>query len=421
MPFVKNFDQLASSPQRKIVLTLIEEALSSIAPENVMMSQFRLEGSVLFVQHKSYDLSQFEHVYVVGLGKGSSGVCKIIENTLGPRLTAGWDIDVVDATFAKISYTKGTHPLPSQTNVAYTEDVLSHVQNLSERDLVLVVICGGGSALFESPTISLPRLVAVNNELLKSGATISEMNSIRKHLSRVKGGGLAEKLYPARVVSMLFSDVLGNDMSVIASGPTVVDKTSLADVSAVVQKFHLQSVDEKDFIPKVTDEKYFRYIDNVIMVSNKTALDAMYQKAKTLGYRVVIFTDRLQGDAKKIGRVLLSETKNNEILLAGGETTVRVTGQGIGGRNQTLVLATLSSLEQGEAIAAFDTDGWDFTTFAGAIGDTGTVSKAASLGLDPKVFLDNDNSTEFFQKTGDGIDTGKLQSNVSDLFIVCKA
>ncbi len=420
MSYIKNFSQLASTPQREIVLQLIESAFASIAPKTVMATHFRLEGSMLSVQSKKYDLSQYARVFVVGFGKGSSGICKFIENTLGEKLTAGWDIDVVDEKFTKIQYTKGTHPLPSLTNVMFTRTVLENLKNLTEKDLVLVVICGGGSALFESPTIPLPRLDAVNKELLKSGAEISEMNMVRKHLSTVKGGGLAEKLYPSHIIGLMFSDVPGNDMSVIASGPTVMDKTMLSHIEDVLQKYQLQSVSKEDFVETPIDEKYFVSVDNIIMVSNKTALDAMQQKARELGKKAIILTDRLQGDAKKIGKTLLVETRSNEILLAGGETTVKVAGNGTGGRNQTLVLASLSSLEENEIIVAFDSDGWDYTTFAGAIGDKTTREKAASQGLEIKSFLDNDDSTTFFQKTGDGIDTGKLESNVSDLFIVAK-
>ncbi len=418
--YIKNFEQLAATPQRKIVLQLIESAFAAIAPQNIMQKNFHYSGSTLTIRDTVYDLAHYERIFVVGFGKGSSGICKYIENSLRERVTAGWDIDVVDETFQKIAYTKGTHPLPSQTNVTCTETVLSSLQGLTEKDIVIVVICGGGSAMFESPSIPLPRLAAVNSELLKSGATISEMNVIRKHVSKVKGGGFAKAIYPAQVVGLLFSDVPGNDMTVIASGPTVKNASSIEDARKIVAAYSLQSVAEQDFIETPTDDKYFQKVDNMIMVSNQTALIAMQQKAKELGYKAVVLSDRLQGDAKKIGHVLLAETRPGEILLAGGETTVKVTGEGIGGRNQALVLASLLSIEGQEVVAAFDSDGWDYTTFAGALGDSITLAKAQSLGLAISSFLDNDDSTTFFQKTGDGIDTGKLESNVSDLFIVAK-
>jgi len=420
MPLIKNFVNLATTPSRKVVLQLIKAALLSIQPQKIMEDEFSLLGSILNIKGKDYDLKSFDRIFVVGFGKGSSGICKFIENSLGEGLTEGWDIDIVTETFKKIRYTKGTHPLPSATNVKYTEDVLANLQNLSEKDLVLVVINGGGSALFESPVIPLPRLSAVNSELLKSGATISEINVIRKHLSNVKGGKLAEKLFPAKIIGLIFSDVPGNDLSVIASSPTVKDNSSIEDAKKIIKKYSLTSVMEKDFVETTLNEKYFSNVENIIMVSNQTALIAMKTKAKELGFKSVILTDRLEGDSKKIGEILLSETRKKEILLAGGETTVKVRGNGIGGRNQTLVLASLKYINQGEIIAAFDSDGWDFTTYAGAIGDERTFEKAKELGLDIDEYLDNDNSTVFFQKTGDGIDTGKLESNVSDLFIVFK-
>lgn len=421
MGVIKNFDTLSSTPQRKVVLSLIESAFLAISPKHIMESEFITDGLRLTIKNTEYMLSDYERIFLVGFGKGSSGICKYIEQVLGGKLTKGWDIDVVDETFQKVAYTKGTHPLPSQTNVDFTETVLAGLKGLTQKDLVLVVICGGGSALFESPhAISLPRLSAVNAELLKSGATISEMNVIRKHLSKVKGGGFAATLFPATVASLLFSDVPGNDMTVIASGPTVMDSTTKENAMEIIKKYSLKSVTEEDLQEVPHAEKYFTKVKNMIMVSNMTALVAMQEKAKETGYHATILTDRLQGEAKTIGKVLLSETRKNEILLAGGETTTKVKGNGRGGRNQTVVLSTLQFLQETDTIASFDSDGWDFTTFAGAIGDSATRTKADRLGLDPKTFLDNDNSTEFFEKTGDGIDTGRLESNVSDLFIVAR-
>lgn len=414
---IKNFDSLASTPQRKVALELVEAAFHAIQPTEVMATQFVLEENTLTIQGKSYNLSDYDRILLVGFGKGSSGICKVIEQTLGDKLTQGFDIDVVDETFTKVAYTKGTHPLPSQENIDYTKRVLENIHDLSERDLVLVVICGGGSVLFEAPhTLSLEELTEMNKSLLKSGATISEMNVIRKHVSAIKGGGFAKHLYPAKLVSLLFSDVPGNDLSVIASGPTVQDPTSLDETHELLQKYAV-TLPENALEETPKDDKYFDKIDNILIVSNNTALHAMQDKAKELGYKAVILTDRLQGDAKQIGKVLIAETKPNEILLIGGETTVKVTGSGKGGRNQTLVLAALKYL-QNQVLVSFDSDGWDFTTFAGAIGDKSTIEKAREKGLDIEAYLSDDNSTPFFEAIGDGILTDKLESNVSDLMIV---
>ncbi|HET9947123.1 MAG TPA: DUF4147 domain-containing protein [Patescibacteria group bacterium] len=423
MSVIQNLSSLASSAQRKIVLELVDAAFSAIAPSHIMEKHFDLAEDTLTIQGKPYKLSSYKRIFLVGFGKGSSGICKIVEQKLGDKLTKGWDIDVVDETFHKVSYTKGTHPLPSQENIEYTQTVLKELTHLTEEDLVLIVICGGGSVLFEAPnSLTLEELTSMNKALLTSGATISEMNVIRKHVSSTKGGGLAKRLFPAHIVSLIFSDVPGNDLSVIASGPTVKDPTTLEEASEIIKKYNLEAFTKSTKTPfeeTPKEDKYFATVSNILMVSNKTALLAMQEKAKELGYKAFILTDRLQGDAKKIGKVLLSETKPKEILLAAGETTVHVVGKGTGGRNQALVLATLPYITN-EVIVSFDSDGWDFTTFAGAIGDAQTIAKARELGLDLETFLRDDNSTPFFQKTGDGILTNKLESNVSDLMIVLK-
>jgi len=292
---------------------------------------------------------------------------------------------------------------------------------MTEKDLVLVVICGGGSAMFEYPaSVDLQTLTNTFKALLESGATISEMNIIRKHLSLVKGGGFAKHLYPATVVSLLFSDVPGNDMHVIASGPTVKDTVTVKDVLAVLSKYHITTVTEQDFIEIPKDEKYFENVHNVIMVSNMTALTAMQEKAKVLGLSPRIFSDRVEGNAKEIGKKLIAETKKGEVLLAGGETTVHVTGKGRGGRNQEVVLASLSFVDENTIVLSWDSDGIDFDTFAGAIGDKVTLKKEKELGLNAQSFLQEDNALVFWEKTGDGIITGKLESNVSDLFLIYK-
>lgn len=423
MGFIQNFDTVAKTPQRKVVLELVESALASIQAPTVVGKQFQRKGNLLTIADKEFDLSAYDRVFVVGFGKGSGEVCKLVEQTLGDTLTGGYVIDNVEQSFSRLEFTLGTHPLPSQQNINFTQHVLDELQHLSEKDLVIVVICGGGSAMFEAPhTVSLETLTGVSKALLSSGATISEMNVIRKHLSQVKGGGFAKHLYPANIVSLMFSDVPGNDMSVIASGPTVKDTTTMDDVRSILQKFSISEevIKPTDFQDTVTDDKYFQNVFNVIMVSNMTALKAMEAKAAELGYKPRIYSDKFQADAKVAGEQLIRETQDGEILLVGGETTVKVKGNGKGGRNQTLVLAALPFVGEKTIICSFDSDGMDMYHFAGAIGDRITNETAQKLGLDEKAYLDDDNSYAFFEKTGDGIYTDKVASNVSDLMIVFK-
>lgn len=423
MTFIKNADTLFITPQRKVILELVETAYESIQPHNVLQKNVVRNGDLLTISDQEFDLSAFERVFIVGFGKGSAGVCKIIEEKVGDKVHGGYVIDNVEEKFAKLEFTLGTHPLPSQQNIDFTKNVLEKLSGLSEKDLVIVVICGGGSAMFEAPhSVSLETLTGVSKALLASGATISEMNVIRKHLSGVKGGGFAKHLFPSRVVSLMFSDVPGNDIAVIASGPTVKDTTTMDDVKSILAKFTINDTVIKltDFEDTVTDEKYFTNVTNFVMVSNMTALEAMQKKAGELGHTARIYSDKFQADAKVAGEELIRETADHEILLIGGETTVKVKGNGKGGRNQTLILAALPYIKQGTVIASFASDGTDFYYYAGAIGDNETLKKAEKLGLDAKALLDDDNSYEFFQKTGDGIYTDKLESNVSDLIIVAK-
>jgi glycerate 2-kinase len=421
MPFIKNHDQLATNDNRKIVLDLIETAFASITPDEVFKQGFSFENKILKIQDKTFDLNNFDRVFLVGFGKGSSGICKRLEQSLGASLTEGFDIDVVDETFTKVQYTKGTHPLPSQANFDYTASIIQKLTGLTEKDFVLVVTCGGGSVLFEKPhTFSLEQMISVNKGLLDSGATISEMNTIRKHLSQVKAGGLAKIIYPATAVNLIFSDVPGNDLSVIASAPLVKDKTSIEEAPAILEKYKLQTPATADLVEPPKEDKYFEKVSNILILSNLTAINAMEKRAKELGYHCYVMTDRLQGDARTMGEKLMKEAPAGQILLAGGETTIKITGHGKGGRNQALVTSALSFLTGETVLASFDSDGWDFYGYAGAIADQDTLKKIAEPQLDVKSFLDDDNSYGLLEKIGDGIDTGKLESNVSDLFIVLK-
>ena len=423
---IKNFDVLNKNPQRKICLELIETALSSIQPENVIPKNFSLNNNILTVQNQTIDLNNFERIFLLGFGNGSAGLSKQIENLLGNKITSGFVIDLESqasrSVGTKIEFTQGSHPLPSQENFAFTQNVIQQFNNLTIKDLVIVVIAGGGSAMLVSPyKISLEKLIETNKLLLKSGANITEMNIVRKHLDIVKGGGLAKLFYPARIVTTISSDVPGNDLSTIASGPTVKDATTKEQAFEILKKYNIfGEFSQDDFLETPKDDKYFTNATTILMLSNQTALQAMQEKAKALGLNAIILSDRFQNEAKFAGKKLIDQTPPNTILWEGGETTVRVTKKGKGGRNQELILAALEHINENILIASFDTDGWDNTEFAGAIGDSLTIKKAKDLNIDPKYFLEKNASFSFFEKVQDSIITGHLPSNVSDLMIVIK-
>lgn len=422
---IKNFEQLVKTKNRKIVLDLIESALTSIEANNVLNNNFFLDGKILNIKSEKINLEDFDKVILLGFGKGSAAISKIIEQRLGNFLNEGYVIDTVGENSSKIHFTEGTHPLPSIVNYNFTKTVIEKCKDLSPKTLVLVVIGGGGSSLFVNPAkISLDNLIKLNQALLKADADIYEMNTIRKHLSLIKGGGLAKILYPSRVVSMIFSDVPGNDLSVIASGPTKKDETTLNDALKTVQKLNLSpelGLNQESFVETPKDEKYFENVSNVLVLSNLTALEAMKKRAADLGFEAEIYSDRFQSEARDAAKALIPKAYIGKVLLAGGETTVRVLGNGIGGRNQEVVLGSLPYLDDKTIIASFDSDGWDNSPICGAIGDYETVKTAERLTLDPLPYLNSNNSSEFFRKTEDAIITGRLSSNVSDLIIVLKS
>ncbi|OGH24157.1 MAG: hypothetical protein A3B47_04800 [Candidatus Levybacteria bacterium RIFCSPLOWO2_01_FULL_39_24] len=424
MALIKNFESLNKTRERKICLDLIEAALSSIQPQNIIAKNLSLNDNILTIQDRIIDLTRFERIFLLGFGKGSAGLSKYIESMLGSLLTEGYVIDLEPERFSKIQLTIGTHPLPSSTNLSFTKNALQRLGNLTERDLVIVVIGGGGSVLFENPyRIDLEKLIEVNRSLLFSGATITEMNLVRKHLSLVKGGGLIKPLFPASIISLIASDVPGNDLSVIASGPTAKDETTKEQAVQTLKKYNLfekLDLSEEYFIETPKEDRYFANTTNILLVSNQTALSAMQRKAKELGFAAKIVTDRLQGDARTAGKGLIDKASSG-ILLAGGETTVKVLNKGgQGGRNQEVVLAVLPILDEKTTIVSFDSDGWDNSPFAGAVGDFLTIQKTKELDINPETFLQENNSFLFFEKTGDGIITNRLPSNVSDLLIVLK-
>jgi glycerate-2-kinase len=427
MRLIKNFHDLASTTNRKIVLEILEAGLSAIQPEIVVRKKFAIHGNILTISEHQYDLRQYENVYLLGFGKGSAGISKQIEKILGDKLKKGFVIDTSSEHFTrKIEFTLGTHPLPSKQNYHFTQKVIHEYSNLSDKDLVLVIICGGGSAMLVSPTegVSLDEKIAVNKALLKSGANITEMNTVRKHLSAIKGGGLAKILYPATVASLIFSDVPGNDLAFIASGPTVKDTTKISHVKHLIDQYKLAdtlSSTLKKLIETPKEQKYFTKVRNILMLSNLSALQAMKKEAEKHGMNARVFSDTFQGEARTVGRELISRTRLGEVLLIGGETTVKVTGNGIGGRNQHVVISSVPLIENEKiTIASIASDGWDNSEHAGAIADYTTLDKEMKENLDPYTYINNNDSYTYFEKIGDGIQTGRLPSNVSDLMVVLK-
>lgn len=420
MGLIKNLPQLAVTPERITLLEIIEEGLESIQPETNFRKNIKLEGNTLTIHDASYDLSTFEHVYLIGFGKGSAKNSKLLEDLLGEKLTEGYVIDTKGEEFKKVKFTQGTHPVVSQLNVDFTFGLMERFSTMTEKDLVLVIVCGGGSAMLEHPhSISIEQKIEIEKALLKSGATIIEMNKIRQHLSDVKGGGLAQILYPATIATLIYSDVPGNNISYIASGPTVKDATTITDAMQLVYKFQIPQVNPDMFINNPQDDKYFEKVTNIIVLSNLTALNAMKALCEKKGLTAFIVSDKFESEAREAyGK--LKDLAQSGIILAGGETTVTVHGNGKGGRNQEAALGALLQASDNEIFVSLNSDGWDNSEFAGGIADNTTRQHVQEQNLNAKELLDNNNSYEFFQKSQDGISTDRLPSNVADLLILWK-
>ncbi len=428
MAVIKNSKELGQTPARKDILAIAEAGFAAIDTEEVIRRAVSLSGDTLAVSGEQFLLTPSGRLIVVGIGKCSLKAACALEKMLDGRVSAGIVLDVGKGEGTrKLRYFKGDHPYPTEENKDATTAILELLKGLTAADTVIFIISGGGTVLLCQPeNHTCQQEKEIVQALFKAGANITDMNAIRKHLSLARGGFLAKAAYPAQVVSLLFSDVPGNSIETIASGPTVRDTTTVADAVRVAERYGLLNVpsfDTRFLIETPKEEKYFERVRNILVVSNMTALQAMAAKAKELGYRATVATDTLSGEAREAGKFVIGELAKlppKSAALFGGETTVTITGAGTGGRNQELALSALVGLGEGEAVASFASDGVDNGPPAGALCDTMIQTNATKLGLDPMKFLAENDSFHFFEKTGGHIITGQTGSNVSDLVIALK-
>lgn len=424
---IKNFEELAVTPSRRAALEIAEAGLEAIDTEKVIKENVKLEdGNVVIAGEK---LALGGRLLVAGVGKCSGDAALALEQILGDKISDGVIIDIKETPgFKKIRGFSGTHPLPSEQNVAAAGELVKTLSGLTEQDAVIFIISGGGSTLLclpEEKNCYEERIII--EELMRAGATIQEINALRKHLSLARGGYLAKYAYPARAASLIFSDVPGDDLQFIASGPTVKDETTVEDAEKILAKYNILNkcgLEKCGLTETPKEDKYFENVRNVLVGSNKIALEAMAGKAKELGFAPKICSTCLVGEASATGKNIASElhaAPPKSVLLYGGETTVTVKYPGRGGRNQELVLAAASAIGADELVLALASDGRDNTDFAGAICDTIMKEAATKTGLDPQKYLAENNSYEFFSKTGSYILTGNTGSNVSDLVVAIKS
>ncbi len=424
---------------------IFQAALRAVDPIKVVESQLRLEDSRLVVQHRSFDLEAFDRILVIGAGKASGSMALALERLLGDRI-AGGCVNVKvghGAPVESIEIVEAGHPIPDAAGLEGTRRILDLLEQTSDRDLVLCLLSGGGSALLPCPAEGIPfdEKQETTQILLRCGATIQEINAIRKHISRVKGGNLARWAAPATLVSLILSDVVGDDLDSIASGPTVPDGSTFQDCREIVEKYGIEdelpptvrrrlrmgfegAVEET---PKEGDPVFDRTW-NAIIGNNLLAVTTAASRARQLGYRTLVLSTMIEGEAREVAKVhaaIAKEIRRTHqpvtpaaCVISGGETTVTIQGPGLGGRNQEFVLSAAMALQgwPGVVVLSGGTDGTDGPTdAAGALADGHTVERARALELDAGKYLRANDSYHFFEPLNDLLKTGPTLTNVMDL------
>ena len=426
---------------RSQALRIFRAAVRAANPAEAVLRHAKIGGGVLTAGRRKYRLSEFENIYVIGAGKAGAQMAQAVEKLLGRRITAGL-VNIKyghAARLRRIELNECGHPLPDAKGEHGAARIAQLAQHASARDLVICLVSGGASALLPlpAPPVTLADKQATTRLLLNCGADIHEINCIRKHISLVKGGQLARLAYPATVLTLILSDVIGDDLDVIGSGPAVPDRTTFRDARAILDKYAIwasvpAAIRERlssgaPETPKPGDA-IFAKVQNLIVASNRLAVDAAMREARALGFNTMALSTFIEGEAREVARVHAAIAKEIRAahrplkppacVISGGETTVTIRGTGLGGRNQEFTLAAAIEIAglKDVAILSAGTDGSDGPTdAAGAIADGTTLRRS---NLNAASFLANNDSYRFFDSLGDLIKTGPTGTNVADVQIV---
>ncbi|NPE08412.1 MAG: glycerate kinase [Asgard group archaeon] len=452
--FIKNHQSLLevdfdsqTIEARKIALELLNEGIKAADPIKAIHNSVKLvNDEIKFISGSCFLLNDLNKIFVIGAGKATAKMAEGLEEILGQHIYAG-QINVSENSVKQklnlknIQYNIAGHPLVTNGTISGTKKILDLIKGLSATDLVICLISGGGSALLEIPVegITLEDLSELFHILTEAGATIHELNAVRKHISKIKGGKLAQIIQPAKVISLIISDVIGDTLDTIASGPTAPDLTTWFGTEQIINKYEImhklplsvQQVVKQGLTKEVNetlkpDNSTFANVENIIIASNARSCDLMKEYAIQNNFSSSIISTNVSGEARDIGREFaekIKSMKKNTVLLAGGETTVTIQGKGLGGRNQELALAASQVIAgtKGIVIASIGSDGIDGPTeAAGALVDGYTVLSGSKMELDIDDFLENNDSFNYLKQTNNLIITGSTGTNVMDLIVIVK-
>jgi len=434
---------LRLSPHGTAITRILAAGLDAVDPGEAVGRFVQRENDKLRIANKLYSLEKDRRTFIIAFGKASLPMAESLADILGDRLTDGVVIPkhAEGRTLSLLTVKEGGHPVPDERSLAAGQRVIELLSDLRNDDLVICLISGGGSALMVAPveSVTLSDMQALTSALLACGASVDEINILRRHLDRLKGGGLARLAFPARIVSLILSDVVGNPLEAIASGPTAPDPATCADALAVLEKYQLPGKVSASVLSALKagcetlkpGDTVFRNVDNILVGSNLLAAQAALKQAEIEGFHPYLLRIDLQGEAREVAVELCRTLRwawqtgdpapRPACIVAGGETTVAIKGDGRGGRNQELALASVTELVNfpDVMLVALATDGEDGPTdAAGAVVSGETFERAYDLGLDPVDYLRRNDSYTFFAALDDLLKPGPTGTNVNDLIFL---
>jgi glycerate 2-kinase len=437
-----------TSRTRDHALEIFKEAIEAASPGRCVLEHINLKGNILSVDTKEYNLKNYQSIFVIAFGKAAPLMAKTLEDVLGGRITDGVVVSNSQPAFAfsRMRFQLSSHPVPDARSFNAAREVVKLLESVGEEDLVIFLISGGGSALLAMPApgLSIEDMRKVTEMLLKSGADTYEFNAVRKHISQIKGGGLLKRTLPAQVITLILSDVVGDRLDAIASGPTVPDPTTFEDAWRVIEEFRLEHKIPPQVIVHLEEGRRGRVpetlkrgefdpdrVQTVIIGNNFKSLLAAEKRAAEFGYNTILLSSQIKGEAKEVAKAVAAialdierfdiPIKKPACLILGGETTVTVTGSGKGGRNAELALSfSMEIMGHQRTLGLFcGTDGIDGPTdAAGAICDGRTRERGREINLSARMSLFQNDSYTFFEKLGDLVKTGPTGTNVMDIGVV---